>query len=213
MSDQIGHAATRDVRPTESVRWLFAIAAALIAASACSANGASPTRSSTTATIQPTLTRDLAEMLFVESDGRFVGDGSSPLRALPRVSGTGILKFDGSCAYLHSLTLRHGTDAIARSPTREAQSVSANLVFQFGEDMDRDPDDVSGPVYLLRLGYNLTRYDPSARALWVNQVGPMTEGDRVAFDGFYGKRSLPSFLCPLVASGRIGTATLTPPAP
>ncbi len=159
------------------------------------------------------LTRDLAEMLYVEPDGTFQGDGSDGRRDLPRVSGTGLLRFDGSCAYVHSLTLRQGEDAIRRSPTPEAQSVSANLVFQFGEDMDRHPGDVPSPVYLLRLGYNFTRYDPIARALWVHQIGPMTEGDRVAFDGFYGRRSLPSTSCPLVAAGRIGTATLTLAAP
>lgn len=212
VSDRIRHAAARHSRPTQSALRLFGIAAALIAVSACGENGASPAHPSTTATTRPTLTRDLAEMLFVEPDGRFLGDGSSGLRDLPRVSGTGELMFDGSCAYLHSLTLRRGDNAISRWPTRDAQSVSANLVFQFGEEMDRHPD-VSGPIYLLRLGYNLTRYDPSARALWVNEVGPLTEGDRVAFDGFYGRRSLPTLWCPLVASGRIGTATLIPPTP
>lgn len=204
----------RPARATELGRWRLGIAAALIAVltlcPACTAAIVPTIQPVQTSATQPTLTRNLAGMHYVEPDGAFHGDGSSGMNDLPRVRGTGILKFDGACAYVHSLVLQQGQDAIHSLPTRDAQSVSANLVFQFGQDMDRAPDSLSQSVYLLKLGYNLVRYDPKSRALWVKQSGPMVEGDRVTFDGFYGRSSFLTFLCPLLASGRIGTATLTP---
>lgn len=94
--------------------------------------------------------------------------------------------FNGKCAYLHSLVLEETADVV-RAPSGRPEF-----------------------VYFLRLGYNATLFDPNARALWVNQVGPMFEGDRVAFDGFYGKHWRPTFWCPLATTGRIATATLMP---
>ena len=187
-----------------------AFVAALVAISACTAATEPLEQPVPTSAAKPTLTRNLARMHYVEPDGTFQGDGSGGMNDLPNVKGTGILAFDGACAYLHSLALKQGEAMVQSEPTRSAKSVSASLIFYFGEDMDRTLDGTSQPVYLLKLGYNRTRYDPIARALWVNQVGPMAEGSRVAFDGFYGKTSHPDISCPLVASGRIGTATLIP---
>ena len=182
----------------------------LVTVSACVTIDRSQSELTSASVAAPMLTRDLARMLYVEPDGTVHVDRSDGTRDLPNVKGTGILKFDGECAYVHSLTLQHGETVVQSEPTRSAKSVSAALIFYYGEAMDRTPDEPSQPVYLLKLGYNRTRYDPITRALWVNQVGPMAEGSRVAFDGFYGKTSRPDISCPLVASGRIGTATLIP---
>ncbi len=187
-----------------------AFAASLFAISACTATNEPLEQPVPTSAAEPAFTRNLARMQYVEPDGTFHGDESDGMRALPNVKGTGILAFDGACAYVHSLALQHGEAVVQSEPTRSAKRVSAALIFNYGEDMDRTLDEDSQPVYLLRLGYNRTRYDPIARALWVNQVGPMAEGSRVVFDGFYGKTSRPDISCPLVASGRIGTATLIP---
>ncbi len=182
----------------------------LVTISACVAIGRSQSELTSASAAEPTLSRNLARMHYVEPDGTFQGDGSGGMNDLPNVKGTGILAFEGACAYVHSLALKQGEAMVQSEPTRSAKSVSASLIFYFGEDMDRTLDETSQPVYLLKLGYNRTRYDPIARALWVNQVGPMAEGSRVAFDGFYGKTAHPDISCPLVASGRIGTATLIP---
>lgn len=125
-------------------------------------------------------------MLYVTPDGSFQGESSGGTSALPDIRGTGVLMFNGKCAYLHSLVLEETADVV-RAPSGRPEF-----------------------VYFLRLGYNATLFDPNARALWVNQVGPMFEGDRVAFDGFYGKHWRPTFWCPLATTGRIATATLMP---
>ncbi len=167
--------------------------AALIVASACDADESQSTSASlnTNALITTTTTTipfaDFVEMFYkmpVDQLDLLTPDKRPEGHDIPDDVVHGILEIAGPCAYIHQLQTW----------------VDGGL-----------HRDASGVVqsYLLALPYNLTHYDPSTQSLWVEQQGPMVNGDKVTAVGRIPEHAVPSEHCPL-AFGRQLRGSLIP---
>lgn len=187
-------------RPRAAAAWCSPLArlaltltiAALIVASACDADESQSTSASldTNAPITTTTTTipfaDFVEMYYkmpVDKLDLLAPDKRPEEHDVADDVIHGIVEIDSPCPYIHQLeTWDDGS--FHRDSTGAIQT------------------------YLLALPYTLTRYEPQTQRLWVEQHGPIANGDKATAVGRLDAVE-PSERCPLAVGGRL-VGTLIP---